>query len=807
MKKRFSYLSAVLAILIFVISVSLPVSAQELKITDTAKIFKQSSDGDWIIANVNVKEEPYNAKGDGKTDDTEAIQTALNDVEAGGIVYIPAGKYVIKGRLLIPAQCALVGDWEKPVGKAEGTILMSYYGKGNDSDYPFITMENSSSMKGISIFYPEQNAENIQKYPYSVAMYGVSCTIDRLTLYNSYNGINTHAVNGSAQHLSNIYGTPLNNAITMDINLEVSEISNVSFNQSYWANSGFDNAPRSQKQQQALLSQTKKAEVIRCGRIDDIWLWDIDIDPNIYHTGILFYRNNNENQTLQGGAYGHLAKMHKTNIVVKGTSTFDVPLDFVDQKSNASLRYEAPYGRTSDHANIVSVKQSPFLAKGDGQTDDTNAIRKAIAKVKELGGGIVYLPSGEFKITASIEVPSNVEIRGVYEGIHSAFRKKVSQINVYGSSHNAFILKSNSGLHGLSFYYPEHTPNAVKKLPPTVKGEGANIWIENTTFINSYDAIDFSSAKCDNFLVRNVWGTAMNIGIKISQGSSGGVIENTLFSYGIWLETRALHNSPSRTTLEENFVENATAYYFGNCKNITGWSVSAFGNAYGAVFEKNSGQIPSNITIYRFLLDTPQCKTSLDLKDGANLYLFGVSNGTNAGPAIKEGNITGEVHIVGQNLWGGSDNQLKSTGRVHIYNENNKFSGSSFFFQPANIKMKPVVLPSSSSTDDKGSSTTVTANSSKHSQTESLSESIQVESVSTNSQTVNVSESTPIAISSVSEQTLSTNTKQKSNPIVYLSIIIICVAIVGFVVAILEMKRRSHLSANHNSHRKDGTNL
>lgn len=51
---------------------------------------------------VNVKDSPYNAKGDNSTDDTSAIQAAINAVAAstyGGTVFFPAGAYVLSSAL------------------------------------------------------------------------------------------------------------------------------------------------------------------------------------------------------------------------------------------------------------------------------------------------------------------------------------------------------------------------------------------------------------------------------------------------------------------------------------------------------------------------------------------------------------------------------------------------------------------------------------------------------------------------------------------------------------------------------------
>ncbi len=55
---------------------------------------------------VNVKLPPYNATGDGVTDDTAAIQQAINDNE---IVYLPKGNYRISSTLQLQANTKLVG--------------------------------------------------------------------------------------------------------------------------------------------------------------------------------------------------------------------------------------------------------------------------------------------------------------------------------------------------------------------------------------------------------------------------------------------------------------------------------------------------------------------------------------------------------------------------------------------------------------------------------------------------------------------------------------------------------------------------
>ena len=67
------------------------------------------------------------------------------------------------------------------------------------------------------------------------------------------------------------------------------------------------------------------------------------------------------------------------------------------------------YQTMPDDPRAVTVK-----ATGDGRTDDTDVIQAAINKASNNGeGGVVFLPSGRYRITRTILVPLSVRVYGV----------------------------------------------------------------------------------------------------------------------------------------------------------------------------------------------------------------------------------------------------------------------------------------------------------------------------------------------------------------------------------------------------------
>lgn len=86
---------------------------------------KLGLDAAWIADiphNNMINVQKYGAKGDGQTDDTSAIQTALDNAgaENGGVVYLPEGTYLFS-ELKVPANTVLLGEGKE-------TTILRYIG-------------------------------------------------------------------------------------------------------------------------------------------------------------------------------------------------------------------------------------------------------------------------------------------------------------------------------------------------------------------------------------------------------------------------------------------------------------------------------------------------------------------------------------------------------------------------------------------------------------------------------------------------------------------------------------------------------
>ena len=134
-------------------------------------------------ANVDVA--AFGAKADGKTDDTAAIQKALNAAaKQGGVVHLPAGKYLVAGSLRIPVGVALVGSNQAPVyiEPLIGTVILATGGRDKEDGPALFEMGDSSTVQGLTVFYPDQKVDAIHPYAWTFHLQGGDITVENVTL-------------------------------------------------------------------------------------------------------------------------------------------------------------------------------------------------------------------------------------------------------------------------------------------------------------------------------------------------------------------------------------------------------------------------------------------------------------------------------------------------------------------------------------------------------------------------------------------------------------------------------------------------
>jgi hypothetical protein len=199
------------------------------------------------------------SRQNGRVNDAEGNKIAANANRNGGVLFVPEGKYLFNTGLIIPKGVTIRGEWEKPVKgqPIKGTILMPTRGRGSDATvlvtwegWSFLTLQPSSAVMDLNIWYPDQKADNIVPYPPAI-MFGQQgfwgndyCLASNITLVNAFDGIIvSRRAGGGAPNTYGIYGTPLRRGIEIDNIAEIGRVDNIDFSAEYWAGSGLPNSP------------------------------------------------------------------------------------------------------------------------------------------------------------------------------------------------------------------------------------------------------------------------------------------------------------------------------------------------------------------------------------------------------------------------------------------------------------------------------------------------------------------------------------------------------------------------------------
>lgn len=96
-------------------------------------------------------------------------------------------------------------------------------------------MDSASTVSGLTIWYPEQNPENIQPYPWTFHLQGHDNTVENVTLINSYNGIKVGETNNCRHRIRSVYGCVLRRGVYVNGCRDIGRVDNVHFHSCWWA--------------------------------------------------------------------------------------------------------------------------------------------------------------------------------------------------------------------------------------------------------------------------------------------------------------------------------------------------------------------------------------------------------------------------------------------------------------------------------------------------------------------------------------------------------------------------------------------
>jgi hypothetical protein len=740
---------------------------------------------------------PYRAPdfgivGDGVTDVTTAIQTAMNSISAlgGGTLFLPSGNYKVSGNLTIPGGVCLRGEWVKPqIGiPITGTILQAYAGRGDANGTPFIGISRCSGVKGIAIWYPEQDASDIRPYPPTFQrISGNSQTFENITFVNSYIGFTTYnnSITGSP-FLRNIYGSPLKTGIEFDCLAEVGRIETVHFSPDYWRYSGLPNSPTANEHAQWIYDNGTGI-IVR--RIDWSYAAYVTIEgyniglamrPSLYdghppngqcyaftisncRTGVYFENcalygmllsrfdiqgaqigvhfdtaatgpamlhtfaiNASEETVLSRGSgavmmqncqFGNKVEAENGYLTIVNSdfaATTNVDIELGSNVKGASIagnRFEngaqisnnTSYPVYIDHApqnvaalpdynykkperdfkpaksSLYVVTKYPYNATGDGTNDDSAAFETALADAGANGGGTVFVPGGDYKLTRNLIIPAGVELRGIFEVPHlTAARGSVLNIYTGRGQENGtpFIqIQTGGGIRGLTFHYPEQIYDANDRVgygfvpyPFLIRGLGANVYIINVSATIPYQFIDLDTFRCDNHYVDYVWSTALKTGVKVGGGCVGGQLQNCQFNPSSYSHSWAYYPSISPNAegdVRQYLWDNARTYIFGNMTGEVLHQNFVFGAYNGIYFISENGIGPSGYCL-GFGADQSTTSLRLDAIGPAGLDMINtqlVTVDTARGRYVEMGNsLIGTARLFNAACWGNTNRAVVVNG-------------------------------------------------------------------------------------------------------------------------------------------------
>jgi len=241
--------------------------------------------------------------------------------------------------------------------------------------------------------------------------------------------------------------------------------------------------------------------------------------------------------------------------------------------------------------DVTEIELNSQWADPTGAADATDFIQAAIDACAARGGGTVWLPKGEYRVTRGIDVKAFVTLCGDWQNPDIADDGDYGTLIIADVPSDTakypglFRLHGNAGCMGLTVWYPEQRLNdaaggGVLPYPYTFEYPGGRTGgedymmatVKNCTLLNSYRGIGASMHNVDGdwdhplgnihemFNVANIYGTVLETGLSVHDSADVDVIEFVRFDNKYWTGAGAAFHAPAQADLDAYTFSHTTGF-------------------------------------------------------------------------------------------------------------------------------------------------------------------------------------------------------------------------------------------------------
>ncbi|MCK2034932.1 glycoside hydrolase family 55 protein [Microbacterium sp. SSW1-49] len=201
----------------------------------------KAPDGAPVVARYDAAD--FGVDPTGSHDSRAALQAAVDAAAStgGGVVWLGAGRYLLTGGIQIPKSVSLLGAWRDPDDatdleeRDDLTVLIAQPDPASST--PLVTVGGSAGVEGVTVFYPEQHADDPIAYAPTVKLADRGedfTTLRHVTLVNPYEAVRVGPEGNELHWMNEVYASPLKKGITIDFATDVGRIEGVHLSPEYW---------------------------------------------------------------------------------------------------------------------------------------------------------------------------------------------------------------------------------------------------------------------------------------------------------------------------------------------------------------------------------------------------------------------------------------------------------------------------------------------------------------------------------------------------------------------------------------------